>query len=220
LNDPVMLRLDEDRFWFSLASSDVLFHAMGLAAHAGLDVRIGEADAAPLQVQGHRVARAGRRPVRGRGRRPRLLPVHTGQRRRHPGDRHPHRVDRRAGVRGKVLDPARGTDSWEQIMRAGRSYQVRPAGPSDIRRVEAGILNWGADMTYEQPLRGRAGPPGGPGLRGRLPGQAGADPHPRPRCAPQAGRRTWSREWSTAGAGNHIILKAVPALPARHRTGH
>jgi glycine cleavage system aminomethyltransferase T len=48
-----------------------------------------------------------------------------------------------------LLDPARGTDLWEQIMQAGRSYQIRPVGPSDIRRVEVGILNWGADMTYE-----------------------------------------------------------------------
>src|SRR5262249_5712957 len=47
-----------------------------------------------------------------------------------------------------LLDPARGTELWERIMQAGRPYQIRPTGPSDIRRVEAGILNWGADMTY------------------------------------------------------------------------
>src|SRR5918999_2808267 len=52
LNDPVMLRLEENTFWFALADSDVLFYALGLAAHAGMDVRLGEVDAAPLQVQG------------------------------------------------------------------------------------------------------------------------------------------------------------------------
>ncbi len=47
-------RLDEDRFWFSLASSDVLFYAKRLAAHGAPDVEIREAEAAPLQVQGPR----------------------------------------------------------------------------------------------------------------------------------------------------------------------
>jgi aminomethyltransferase len=32
-------------------------------------------------------------------------------------------------------------------MDAGRTHNLKPTGPSDIRRVEAGILNWGADMT-------------------------------------------------------------------------
>src|SRR6185295_17290478 len=38
---------------------------------------------------------------------------------------------------------------WERIMEAGKPHQIRPTGPSDIRRIEAGILNWGADMTLE-----------------------------------------------------------------------
>jgi aminomethyltransferase len=34
-------------------------------------------------------------------------------------------------------------------MAAGRPHQIRPTGPSDIRRIEAGILNWGADITLD-----------------------------------------------------------------------
>ena len=52
LNDPVMLRLDENTFWFALADSDVLPYAQGLAAHAGMDVQLSEAEAYPLQIQG------------------------------------------------------------------------------------------------------------------------------------------------------------------------
>jgi len=48
-----------------------------------------------------------------------------------------------------LRDGRRGDDLWERIMEAGRSHQIRPTGPSDIRRIEAGILNWGADMTLE-----------------------------------------------------------------------
>src|SRR5439155_793044 len=48
-----------------------------------------------------------------------------------------------------LLDASRGTDLWERIMEAGQPYEIRPTGPVDIRRIEGGIFNWGADMTYE-----------------------------------------------------------------------
>jgi aminomethyltransferase len=48
-----------------------------------------------------------------------------------------------------LCDPARGTDLWELILEAGRPYEIRPTGPCDVRRIEGGIFNWGADMTYE-----------------------------------------------------------------------
>jgi aminomethyltransferase len=48
-----------------------------------------------------------------------------------------------------LLDRKRGTDLWDAVMEAGRKYNIRPTGPSDIRRIEAGILNYGADMTME-----------------------------------------------------------------------
>ena len=38
---------------------------------------------------------------------------------------------------------------WEKIMEAGKAYNIAPTGPSDIRRIEAGILNYGADMTLD-----------------------------------------------------------------------
>jgi aminomethyltransferase len=48
-----------------------------------------------------------------------------------------------------LRDGSRGDDLWERIMEAGRPHHIRPTGPSDIRRIEAGILNWGSDMTLE-----------------------------------------------------------------------
>src|SRR5437899_10299503 len=52
INDPVLLRLAEDRFWLSLAGSDVLLWAGGVAINAGLNVEIVEPDVWPLQLQG------------------------------------------------------------------------------------------------------------------------------------------------------------------------
>jgi glycine cleavage system aminomethyltransferase T len=54
VNDPILLRLGEDRFWLSTADSDALLYALGVLAFAGLDVSIREPDVSPLQVQGPR----------------------------------------------------------------------------------------------------------------------------------------------------------------------
>ena len=52
LNDPILLRLAENHFWISLADSDILLWAQGVAIHSGLNVTIREPDVSPLQLQG------------------------------------------------------------------------------------------------------------------------------------------------------------------------
>ncbi|HEU0235134.1 MAG TPA: glycine cleavage T C-terminal barrel domain-containing protein [Candidatus Limnocylindrales bacterium] len=150
INDPVLTRMDEQTFWFALASSDALLFARGLRnAYPDLDVTIREADVAPLQVQGPKskdLIRAlvgdsildlkyywwRRAEIRG-------IPV----------------VITRTGWTSEVgyeiylLDTSRGTELWETLMEVGAPFNVRPTGPSDIRRIEGAIFNWGADMTYE-----------------------------------------------------------------------
>src|SRR4030067_3424287 len=52
INDPVLLRLGENRFWLALADSDVLLWAKGVALSGGFKVEVCEVDVFPLQVQG------------------------------------------------------------------------------------------------------------------------------------------------------------------------
>ena len=52
LNDPVLLKLAENHFWMSIADTDVLLWAQGVAVHSGLEVTICEPDVSPLQLQG------------------------------------------------------------------------------------------------------------------------------------------------------------------------
>jgi glycine cleavage system aminomethyltransferase T len=146
VNDPVMLRLDENTFWFALADSDVYLYAMGLAAHAGLDVRVSEPEAYPMQVQGPKSKE--------------LMADLFGEEvtslkyyffTRTELDGIPVIVTRtgwtsEVGYEVYLLDATRGEDLWERLMEAGRSYDIWPTGPSDIRRIEGGIFNWGADM--------------------------------------------------------------------------
>ncbi len=46
-----------------------------------------------------------------------------------------------------LRDGSRGDDLWENVMQAGKAHNIKPTGPSEIRRVEAGILNWGQDIS-------------------------------------------------------------------------
>lgn len=149
INDPVLLRLGENHFWLATADSDLLLWARGAALTAGLRVEIKEPDVSPLQVQGPKA----REVVRA------LFGERVAQLRYYHFcetalDGIPVVVTR-TGWSGEVgyevylRDGSRGDELWERIMAAGRAYDMRPTGPSDIRRIEAGILNCGADFTLE-----------------------------------------------------------------------
>jgi aminomethyltransferase len=149
VNDPVLLRIEENRFWLACADSDVLLWAKGVARGSGLEVELRELDVAPLQVQGPKSRQ--------------LVSDLCGERVGSLGYYHFFEtkiegipvICTRTGWTGELgyelylLDPARGVELWNRVMEAGKRYRIAPTGPSDIRRVEAGILNYGIDMTLE-----------------------------------------------------------------------
>jgi len=147
LNDPVVLKLAEDRFWFSLADSDLLLWIKGLAIAHGLDVRVTEPGVSPLAVQGPKSLALMRelfgdwvddlrfyhfREVELDGM-PMLL-ARSGW--------SPER-----GYELYLLDESRGDELWERIMEAGQKYTIRPGVPNQIRRLEGGLMSYGTDMT-------------------------------------------------------------------------
>jgi len=149
LNDPVLTRMDENRFWLALASSDVLLYAKGLAAHAGMDVELKEVDVSPVQIQGPK-SRDVVRELLGDD----ILELKYYFFRETELDGIPIVVTRtgwtsEVGYEIYLCDSSRGTELWERIMAVGEPNQIKPTGPSDISRIEGGIFNWGADMTYE-----------------------------------------------------------------------
>jgi aminomethyltransferase len=141
--------MDENRFWLALASSDALLYAKGLAAQAGMEVELRELDVAPLQIQGPK-SKDVVRTLFGDG----ILELKYYFFVETEIEGIPVVVTRtgwtsEVGYEIYLCDPARGTELWELIMEAGKPYEIRPTGPCDIRRIEGGIFNWGADMTYE-----------------------------------------------------------------------
>ncbi|HZD18358.1 MAG TPA: glycine cleavage T C-terminal barrel domain-containing protein [Actinomycetota bacterium] len=150
INDPVLTRMGETTFWFALASSDALLFARGLKnAYPELDVTIGEADVAPLQVQGPRS-----KPLMAKLLGPGILDLRYYHWTEAKIAGAPVIVTRtgwtsEVGYEVYLTDTSRGAEVFEAIMEAGGEFGIRPTGPSDIRRIEGAIFNWGADMTYE-----------------------------------------------------------------------
>jgi glycine cleavage system aminomethyltransferase T len=150
VNDPVLLRLEENRFWLALADSDVLLWARGVAYNAGMDVEVKELEVAPMQVQGPKS-----KPVMQALFGDPVLALDYYWFLETEVDGIPVIVTR-TGWSGEVgfeiylRDPGRGLELWDRVMEAGKPHSIVPTGPSDIRRIEAGILNYGVDMTIDE----------------------------------------------------------------------
>jgi aminomethyltransferase len=147
VNDPVLLRIEENRYWLAAADSDVLLWARGVALNSGMDVEIRELDVAPMQVQGPK-SRNVMQDLFG----PRALALAYYEFFEAQLGTIPVIVTRTGwtgelGYEIYLLDPVRGVELWDRMMLAGEPYGIAPTGPSDIRRIEAGILNYGVDMT-------------------------------------------------------------------------
>jgi aminomethyltransferase len=147
INDPVLLRLEEDCWWLALADSDAGLWARGVAVASGMAVTVREPDVYPVQVQGPR-SREVIRALFGDG----IADLRYYWTAQADLDGIPVVVSR-TGWTGEVgyevylRDPARGGDLWDRIMEAGRPYDIRPIAPCEARRIEAGIFNYGSDMT-------------------------------------------------------------------------
>ena len=150
INDPVLTRMDENTFWFALASSDALLFARGLKnAYPELDVTIREADVAPLQVQGPKS-----RDLMAKLLGPEILDLRYYFWTESKIAGAPVVITRtgwtsEVGYEVYLTDTTKGVEVYEAIMEAGQEFGIRPTGPSDIRRIEGAIFNWGADMTYD-----------------------------------------------------------------------
>ncbi|KUF11802.1 glycine cleavage T C-terminal barrel domain-containing protein [Pseudoponticoccus marisrubri] len=146
LNDPIALRLGDDHFWLSLADSDILLWAQGLAVHSGLDVTIREPDVSPLQLQGPQ-SRAIMQALFG----DEILDLRYFWLREMELDGIPLVVSRTGwsselGYEIYLRDSASGNMLWETIMAAGAPFGLKPGHTSTIRRIEGGMLSYHADM--------------------------------------------------------------------------
>ncbi len=145
LNDPILLRLAENHFWISLADSDILLWAQGVAVHSEMDVNVSEPDVSPLQLQGPKSGEIMRK-LFGES----IVELRYYWLRELELDGIPLIVSRTGwsselGYELYLQDGSRGDELWEKIMETGRPLGLKPGHTSSIRRIEGGMLSYHAD---------------------------------------------------------------------------
>ncbi len=150
INDPVLLRLEENRFWLSLADSDVGLWAMGLAYSGNWNVEVKEVDVSPVQIQGPK-SKDLMVDLFGES----IMDIPYYYLRHYTLDGMEMVVSRtgytaelgyEVYLYNAVHDAPR---LWDAIWQAGTPHGLRPIGPCHMRRIEAGMLAYGCDITLD-----------------------------------------------------------------------
>ena len=146
INDPILLKVAEDRFWLSIADSDVILWAKGVAVGAGMDVTITEPDVSPLQLQGPKS-----RDVLCAAFGEELRDLRYYRFVEHEWDGVPLIISRTGwsselGYEIFLRDGSAGDRLWEHLMQVGQPLGLHPGHTSSIRRIEGAMLSYQADM--------------------------------------------------------------------------
>lgn len=145
INDPILLKLDEERYWFSIADSNIWFWAAAIAAERGLKVEVSHPDVSPLAIQGPKaeavaVALFGdwvkdlkyfwfkETTLHG-------IPMVVAR----------SGWSKQGGFELYLMDSARGTELWNIVNEAGKPWDIGPGNPNLHERVESGLLSYGGD---------------------------------------------------------------------------
>ena len=149
VNDPVLLKLASDHFWLSIADSDVLLWAKGLALGAGLKVSVREPDVSPLSVQGPKAED--------------LMASVFGEQIRQIKFFHFDYVEfqgsrqlvqrggysKQGGFEIYLNNGSMGSALWDVVWNAGKPFNITPGCPNLIERIEGGLLSYGNEFTLE-----------------------------------------------------------------------
>ena len=146
LNDPVLLRIEENRYWLSLADSDILLWAKGVLINSGMDVQLCEPDVSPLQLQGPK-SREIMKKIFGE----QIDEIGYYRFKKFKKFGIPLIISRTGwsselGYEIFLCDGSKGSMLWEEIMKIGAPLGLKPGHTSTIRRVEGAMLSYHADI--------------------------------------------------------------------------
>jgi len=152
LNDPILLRISKDEFWFSLSDSDIGMYLQGVNADGRFDCSIEEIDVCPVQIQGPK-SKALMKDLIGDQVDLDNMPFY-GLAEAKVGGR--SCVISQSGFSGEAgyeiyLREATkyADDMWNAVLAAGKKHSLMVIAPAHHRRIQAGILSWGQDMDHQ-----------------------------------------------------------------------
>jgi len=149
VNDPILIKHSNNHWWLSIADTDVLLWAKGLATGLGLNVNISEPDIWPLAVQGPKAEN--------------LLTRVFGEEIKKIGFFRSRKLDykgndfliarsgwsKQGGFEIYVNDAEFGRQLWDELFDKGEDLNVGPGCPNLIERIESGFMSFGGDMGYD-----------------------------------------------------------------------
>jgi aminomethyltransferase len=146
LNDPVMLKISNDCYWFSLADSDILFWAQGLAVNSSFDVEITEPDVSPIQLQGPKS-----KDIMVKIFGDEILDIKYYWFKRFNLNGIDLLISRTGwssefGYELFLLNFDDGDALYETLMQSGKELGLHPGHTSTIRRIEGAMLSYHSDM--------------------------------------------------------------------------
>ncbi len=147
LNDPVAVKLSEDRWWISIADSDLLLWVKGLANGYRLDVLVDEPDVSPLGVQGPKADELMARVFGDRVRDIRFFKFDMFEFEGRDLAVARSGYSKQGGFEIYVEGSDIGMHLWNALFAAGEDLDVRAGCPNLIERIEGGLLSYGNDMT-------------------------------------------------------------------------
>lgn len=145
MNDPIAMKLADNRYWLSIADQDLLYVARAIAAEKSFDVEIDEPDVSPLAIQGPK-AEALAVDLFGEV----VRDINYFWFKEMELDGIPLVVMRsgwskQGGFELFLQDSQHGDALWEKVVAAGEKYNIGPGAPNYIERIESGLLSFGAD---------------------------------------------------------------------------
>ena len=156
INDPVLLKLEDDMFWISIADSDILLWAKGYALGLNLDVEIIEPDVYPLAIQGPKSEELlssvfGEDIKKIKFFNFRIVDfMGTKQIIARSGYSKQDGFEIYFKTHENYFDKVEmGEKLWDTIWKVGQKFNISPGCPNLIDRIEAGLMSYGNDFTRE-----------------------------------------------------------------------
>ncbi len=146
INDPVVLRLSSDRWWLSIADSDVLLFAKGLAIGNNFSVNIFEPDVNIIAVQGPKSFKLMEKIF---GEKITQLKFFGFDYYDFKGTKHliaRSGWSKQGGYEIYVEHTKSGLDLYDTLFEKGKDFDVKPGCPNLIERIESALLSYGNDI--------------------------------------------------------------------------
>jgi len=145
INDPIMLKLADDLYWFSIADSDIWFWARAIAAERGLDVEVSDPDVSPMAIQGPKGEDVVASVMGDWVRDLKYFWFKESEIEGIPIAVQRSGWSKQGGFEIYLRDASKGTQLWNIFKEAGQPYGIGPGAPATPERTESGLVSFGGD---------------------------------------------------------------------------